>query len=69
MTSGASGDIFAQREKERVDTAVAKAMLTASKEVGVDGQVFITQPVETGAHVVHAEPNFSNRLLRYRGDV
>lgn len=69
LTSGASGDIFAQREKERVDTAVAKAMLTASKEVGVDGQVFITQPVETGAHVVHAEPNFSNRLLRYRGDV
>ena len=69
LTSGASGDIFAQREKERVDTAVAKAMLAAAQNAGVDGQVFITQPIETGAHVVHAEPIYSNRLMRYRGDV
>ena len=69
LTSGASGDIFAQREKERVDTSVAKAMLAAAKQAGVNGQVFITQPVQTGAHVVHAEPNYSSRLMRYRGDV
>lgn len=69
LTSGASGDIFAQREKERVDTAVAHAMLAATESAGFKGQVFITQPVETGAHVVHAEPNYSNRLLKYRGDV
>ncbi|KAJ1454861.1 ribosomal protein S5 domain 2-type protein [Pelagophyceae sp. CCMP2097] len=69
LTSGASGDIFAQRAKERVDILVAKAMLQAAAAAGVIGQVFITQPVETGAHVVHAEPNFSSKLMVYRGDV
>jgi len=69
FTSGASGDIFAQREKERVDTQVAKAMLAAAQNAGVNGQVFITEPVETGAHVVHAEPPYSTKLMKYRGDV
>jgi homoserine kinase len=69
LTSGASGDIFTQRHKERVDRKVAEAMLAAAEECNTKGQVFITAPVEHGAYVVSAEPAFSNRLVRYRGDV
>ena len=34
ITSGASGDIFTQRAKERVDRAVAAAMVKTAKELG-----------------------------------
>ena len=69
ITSGASGDIFTQRAKERVDQKVAEAMLEAAEKCGTVGQVFITAPVEQGAVVVSAEPHFSQGLVRYRGDV
>jgi homoserine kinase len=69
ITSGASGDIFTQRAKERVDSKVAEAMLDAAAKCGCIGQVFITAPVEQGAYVVSAEPHFSHGLVRYRGDV
>jgi homoserine kinase len=69
LTNGAAGDIFTQRNKERVDRQVAEAMLTTAKECGIFGQVYITSPVEHGAYVVSAEPAFSNRLVRYSGDV
>ena len=69
LTSGASGDIFAQRSKERVDRAVAEAMLAAAQAHNVKGEVFITAPVEHGAYVVSAEPAFSQGLVRYRGGV
>jgi len=69
ITSGASGDIFTQRAKERVDRKVADAMITAAQKVGCIGKVFITGPVEVGAVVVSAEPPFSKGLVRYRGDV
>lgn len=69
ITSGASGDIFTQRAKERVDSKVAEAMLAASAKCGTVGQVFITAPSEQGAYVVSAEPPFSHGLVRYRGDV
>jgi homoserine kinase len=69
ITSGASGDIFTQRAKERVDRKVAEAMLAAAEKCGTNGQVFITAPVETGAHIVSAEPAFSTPLVKYRGEV
>jgi homoserine kinase len=69
LTSGASGDIFTQRMKERVDMQVAEAMLAAAANVGVKGQVFITSPVEHGASVVYAEPHFSKGLVRYANNV
>lgn len=69
ITSGASGDIFTQRAKERVDRKVAEAMLAAAASCNTKGQVFITNPVEQGAYVVSAEPAFSNPLVRYRGGV
>ena len=59
----------AQREKERVDHIVAEAMLTAAKSVNVTGEVFITAPIETGCFVSHAEPPYSKRLVKFRGDV
>ena len=69
ITSGASGDIFTQRAKERVDLKVAQAMLRAAEAVGTKGQVFISGPVESGAVVVSAEPAFSQPLVRYRNNV
>jgi homoserine kinase len=69
LTSGASGDIFAQRSKERVDRKVAESMLAAAAACNTEGKVFITAPVDQGASVVTAEPNFSHGLVRYRGDV
>lgn len=65
ITSGASGDIFTQRAKERVDRKVAEAMIKVAAEFGTKGQVFITSPVEHGAVVVSAEPTFSEGLVRY----
>jgi homoserine kinase len=69
ITSGASGDIFTQRAKERVDTKVAEAMLEAAAKCGTKGEVFITAPVQHGAYVVSAEPPFSKGLVRYRDNV
>jgi homoserine kinase len=68
LTSGASGDIFTQRNKERVDRQVAQAMLAAAQFHNVKGEVFITAPVEHGAYVVSAEPAFSQGPVRYRGN-
>ena len=65
ITSGLSGDIFTQREKERVDRKVAAAMIAAAAKFGTVGQVFITNPVEHGAIVVSADPPFSEGLVRY----
>eukprot|EP00639_Heterosigma_akashiwo_P023887 CAMPEP_0206416400 /NCGR_PEP_ID=MMETSP0294-20121207/36692_1 /ASSEMBLY_ACC=CAM_ASM_000327 /TAXON_ID=39354 /ORGANISM="Heterosigma akashiwo, Strain CCMP2393" /LENGTH=405 /DNA_ID=CAMNT_0053878983 /DNA_START=16 /DNA_END=1231 /DNA_ORIENTATION=- len=59
VTSGASGDIFTQRELERVDKAVGEAMARAAADVGVRGQVYVSRFVEQGATVVAAEPSFS----------
>ena len=53
ITSGASGDIFAQRLNERVDWAVAEAMVLTAAAVGVKGQVYITSPVEHGGSLFH----------------
>ena len=43
ITSGASGDIFTQRAKERVDKKVAEAMLAAAGKCGTSGQVLSPQ--------------------------
>ncbi|TFJ83651.1 hypothetical protein NSK_004755 [Nannochloropsis salina CCMP1776] len=69
ITSGASGDIFAQRLSERVDWTVAEAMVRTAEAVGVKGQVYITSPAEHGAQVVSAEPAFSSKVVRFKGDV
>jgi homoserine kinase len=42
ITSGASGDIFAQREKERSDRVVAREMIRAAKENGITGRLVVT---------------------------
>src|SRR6056300_571030 len=59
LTSGASGDIFAQREKERTDILVAKAMIQCAKDFGVDGKLLVTNVVTEGARVIKVEPPFS----------
>ena len=65
ITSGASGDIFTQREKERVDDTVAAAMIAAAEQVGVKGEVYITVPIAGGAYVSDAKPRFSQPLVKY----
>eukprot|EP01012_Entosiphon_sulcatum_P041142 TRINITY_DN54945_c0_g1_i1.p1 TRINITY_DN54945_c0_g1~~TRINITY_DN54945_c0_g1_i1.p1 ORF type:complete len:354 (+),score=50.85 TRINITY_DN54945_c0_g1_i1:22-1062(+) len=60
ITSGASGDIYSQRKAERSECLVADAMIEAAKQVGVTGRAFITHPTEFGAHVISADPPFSD---------
>ena len=69
LTSGASGDIFTQRDKERVDRKVAEAMIEAAKCTKTDGEVFITSASGVGAQVVSAVPPFSKGLVQYSAGV
>jgi len=65
FTSGASGDIFTQRAKERVDRKVAAAMLEVAEKYQVQGKVFITNPATHGATVTYADPPFSQGLVEF----
>lgn len=72
ICSGASGDIFTQKRDERQETVVAEAMRRAldslpsevSKAWG-GGQFYIVSPSNRGAHVVTAEPKFSDSLATF----
>lgn len=66
ITSGASGDIFAQREKERSDRVVANAMMRSAEENGIKGQVVVTNVTNEGARVINVEPPFSSGNIIYR---
>jgi homoserine kinase len=67
ITSGAAGDVFAQRSTERTEIKVANAMVQTAKEKGHPGQVYITRPVQHGAYISKADPPFSTGLLQYPG--
>jgi homoserine kinase len=69
LTSGASGDIFAQREKERTDIHVAKAMMQVAKDFGVEGKLLVTNVVTEGARVVKVVPPFSTGGITYRDNI
>ncbi len=69
LTSGAAGDIFAQREKERTDILVAKAMIQCAKDFGIDGKLLVTNVVTEGARVTHVEPPFSTGEITYRDNI
>lgn len=69
LTSGATGDIFTQRETERTDSAVARAMLEVAEEYGIKGQLLVTQPVHEGARVIKVEPPFSTDIITYRDNI
>lgn len=69
LTSGASGDIFTQREKERVDYAVADAMLQVAESFGIKGKLFVTQATHEGAHVTKVDPPFSTDKISYRSEI
>jgi homoserine kinase len=69
ITAGASGDIFAQREKERSDRVVARAMITAAHEAGVKGKLVVTQISNEGARVVKVDPPFSTGDITYRDNI
>lgn len=69
LTSGASGDIFTQREKERVDYAVADAMLQVSEAHRIKDKLLVTQATHEGAHVVKVSPPFSSDKISYRSEI
>lgn len=69
LTSGASGDIFTQREKERTDQAVAKAMIQVAEDFGLKGKLLVTTAVHEGARVVRVEPPFSSDKITYRDNI
>jgi len=71
ICSGASGDIFAQKSDERQEQVVAEAMRAAAdalpeehKKWG-EGTFYICSPAQKGAHVVLAEPGFSDALKTF----
>jgi len=69
ITSGASGDIFAQQEKERSDVAVARAMIQVAEECGIKGKLVVTRMSNEGAHVTKVDPPFSTGLISYRDNI
>jgi homoserine kinase len=69
LTSGASGDIFAQREKERTDILVARAMNQCAKDFGVTGKLLISNVVTEGARVIKVVPPFSTGDITYRDNI
>jgi len=69
LTSGASGDIFAQREKERTDVLVARAMMKVAKDYGIEGKLLVTNVVTEGARVVKVIPPFSTGGITYRDNI
>eukprot|EP00590_Aulacoseira_subarctica_P006141 CAMPEP_0172417754 /NCGR_PEP_ID=MMETSP1064-20121228/4249_1 /TAXON_ID=202472 /ORGANISM="Aulacoseira subarctica , Strain CCAP 1002/5" /LENGTH=441 /DNA_ID=CAMNT_0013156251 /DNA_START=36 /DNA_END=1361 /DNA_ORIENTATION=- len=69
ITSGASGDIFTQREKERTDWAVAQAMLQVADEFGIKGKLVVTQASYEGAKVVKADPPFSTGDITFKDNI
>jgi len=69
LTSGASGDIFAQREKERADVSVAKAMIQVADELGIKGQLVVTAAATEGAHVTKVDPPFSTEWITFRNNI
>merc|ERR1712194_801816 len=67
LTSGASGDIFTQREKERTDRGVGLAMLEIAEEFNIKGRLVVTQMSHEGAHIVKVDPPFSSKdSIEYR---
>lgn len=69
LTSGASGDIFTQREKERTDWDVAHAMLSVADSFGIKGNVVVTQASHEGAKVIRADPPFSTDSISFRDHI
>jgi len=69
ITSGASGDIFAQREKERCDRVVAQAMMQAATENGLKGKLVVTTVSNEGARVINVDPPFSSAGIIYRDNI
>lgn len=69
LTGGASGDIFAQREKERSDMDVARAMLQAAEQHGITGKLLVTNASADGARVVKVVPPFSTGIISFRDNL
>jgi len=72
ICSGAVGDIFTQAKEERQELKVAEAMKQAAETMGpehakwaTNGQFFIVSPTHHGAHVMAAEPKFSDGLKTF----
>lgn len=69
LTGGASGDIFAQREKERADLSVARAMIRVAEERGIKGSLVVTAAATEGAHVTMVDPPFSSEKITFRNHI
>jgi len=72
ICSGQAGDIFAQCSTERQEGSVAEAMRKALEtldpehaKIWGNGHFYVVSPTERGAHVVAAEPKFSNSLATF----
>ena len=63
ITSGAAGDAFTQHGSERMERAIADAMILAGqKHCSKPGNVYITGPVMKGAYVDELIRLFTRRF-------
>jgi homoserine kinase len=69
ITTGASGDIFAQRARERSDVAVARAMIQTAEEYNISGKILISSVCNEGARVVKVTPPFSTDAIAFRDNL
>jgi len=67
VTSGLSGDPWAQRSEERRELRIAEAMIKAAEDAGWPGRCFVTKPCSSGAYITKADPPFSDGILKFLG--
>jgi len=72
ICSGQAGDIFTQRSSERQEGGVAEAMQKALDDMPPElratwgnGKFFIVSPTSRGAHVISADPPFSDNFAHF----
>jgi len=63
LTSGAIGDVFAQKSFETQEAKIAEAMQEAAEKVGIKGRCFVTTPSQQGAIIAETRPEFSSKTI------
>ena len=69
LTSGAAGDVFAQKSYETLEVKIAEAMHQAAEKAGISGRSFVTTPSQQGMNLfflLEENENFEELLLRRR---
>lgn len=66
LTYGTSGNWFAQKSTETNEKKIGIAMKKAAKEVGIEGNIYLTEPSFLGVQVIKTTPNIEEKERHYR---